>query len=105
MLPGLQTEAQRRRDRAGLIFRPVKKAIKSLSDAKLITEVKTIGETRYAPLLTEDVRRSLLSGLSPRLPGASGESLGQGRSSLRTILKGLEPTAEIIEFETIHTVT
>jgi len=86
----------------------VKKAIKSLSDAKLITEVKTIGETTVcAPLLTEDVPP-----LSSLRAGACGLPMGplQGESlearvtesSLRTILKGLEPTAEIIEFETIY---
>ena len=86
----------------------VKKAIKSLSDAKLITEVKTIGETTvYVPLLTEDVPplSSLRAGACglPMEP-LRGESLEAKvtESSLRTILKGLEPTAEIIEFETIY---
>jgi len=86
----------------------VKKAIKSLSDAKLITEMKAIGETTlYVPLLAEDVPQlsSLQAGACdlPMEP-LRGESLEAKvtESSLRTILKGLEPTAEIVEFETIY---
>jgi len=86
----------------------VKKAIKSLTGAKLITEMKTVGDTTvYVPLLAEDV--PALSALRPGsgdlpMEPLRGESLEAKatESSLRTILKGLEPTAEIVGFDTIY---
>ncbi len=85
----------------------VKKAIKSLAEAKLITEMKTVGDTRvYVPLLADEV-----PAFSALRPGADlpMESLREEpleakvtESSLRTILKGLEPTAEIVGFDTIY---
>ena len=86
----------------------VKKAIKSLAGAKLITEMKTVGDTTvYVPLLAADV--PALSALRPGsgdlpMEPLRGESLEAKatESSLRTILKGLEPTAEIVGFDTIY---
>ncbi|MDD3933102.1 MAG: DUF87 domain-containing protein [Methanoculleus sp.] len=85
----------------------VKKAVKSLTKAKLVTEMKTVGDTVvYAPLLAAEV-----PGLSTLRPGADlpMEPLRETplaakvtESSLRTILKGLEPTAEIVGFDTIY---
>ncbi len=85
----------------------VKKAIKSLAEAKLVTEMKTVGDTRvYVPLLAEE-----LPALSALRPGAElpMEPLREEpleakvtESSLRTIMKGLEPTAEIVGFDTIY---
>ncbi|MDK2915719.1 MAG: hypothetical protein PWR25_276 [Euryarchaeota archaeon] len=87
----------------------VKKAIKSLAGAKLITEMKTVGDTTvYVPLLAADVPAlSALrpgSGDLPPMEPLRGESLEMRvtESSLRTILKGLEPTAEIVGFDTIY---
>ncbi|MCK9276821.1 MAG: DUF87 domain-containing protein [Methanoculleus sp.] len=85
----------------------VKKAVKSLTKAKLVTEMKTVGDTVvYAPLLAAEV-----PGLSTLRRGADlpMERLRETpleakvtESSLRTILKGLEPTAEIVGFDTIY---
>ena len=85
----------------------VKKAVKSLTRAKLVTEMKTMGDTAvYVPLLVEDV--PALSGLR-RGADLPMEPLREEpleakvtESSLRTILKGLEPTAEIVDFKTIY---
>ena len=84
-----------------------KKAVKSLTTAKLVTEMKTVGDTVvYVPLLAAEV-----PGLSTLRPGADlpMEPLRETpleakvtESSLRTILKGLEPTAEIVGFDTIY---
>ena len=85
----------------------VKKAIKSLEAAKLVTTMKTVGDTVvYVPLLATEV-----PGLATLRPGADlpVEPLREApleekvtESSLRTILKGLEPTAEIVGFDTIY---
>ena len=85
----------------------VKKALKSLESAKLVTRMKTVGDTTvYVPLLAAEV--PTLAALRPGTdlpmeplreepPGAKvTEAL------LRTILKGLEPTAEIVGFDTIY---
>ncbi|KLK89378.1 ATPase [Methanoculleus sediminis] len=85
----------------------VKKAIKSLADVKLITEVKTVGDTKvYVPLLAADVPAlsSLRRGADLPMESLREEPLEAKvtESLLRTILKGLEPTAEIVEFETIY---
>jgi uncharacterized protein len=85
----------------------VKKAIKHLARAKLVTEMKAAGNTTvYVPLLSAEI------------PGLS--TLRQGEPlpieplrtkpmeplitecSLRTILKALEPTAEIVRFEPFY---
>ena len=86
----------------------VKKAIKSLAGAKLITEMKTVGDTTvYVPLLAEDV--PAFSSLRPGAVDLSMEPLREEpleakatESSLRTVIKGLEPTAEIVGFDTIY---
>lgn len=86
----------------------VKKAIKSLAGAKLITEMKTVGDTTvYVPLLAEDV--PAFSSLRPGSVDLSMEPLREEpleakatESSLRTVIKGLEPTAEIVGFDTIY---
>jgi len=85
----------------------VKKAIKTLTEAKLVTEMKTVGDTKvYVPLLADEV-----PAFSALRPGADlpMEPLREEplevkvtESSLRTILKGLEPTAEIVGFDTIY---
>lgn len=85
----------------------VKKAIKSLAEAKLITEMKTVGDTKvYVPLLADEV--PALSALRSAADALPMEPLREEpleakvtESSLRTILKGLEPTAEIVGFDTI----
>ncbi len=86
----------------------VKKAIKSLAGAKLITEMKTVGDTTvYVPLLAEDV--PAFSALRPGSGDLPMEPLREEsleakatESSLRTVIKGLEPTAEIVGFDTIY---
>ncbi len=85
----------------------VKKAIKSLVEAKLITEVKTVGDTVvYVPLLAAEIpglhtlRRGTDLPMEP-LRGPPPEAKVT-ESSLRTILKGIEPTAEIVGFDTIY---
>lgn len=85
----------------------VKKAIKSLVEAKLITEVKTVGDAVvYAPLLAEDVpglhalRRGADLPMEPLREEPLEAKVTEG--SLRTVLKGLEPTAEIVGFDTIY---
>ncbi|KDE56127.1 ATP-binding protein [Methanoculleus sp. MH98A] len=85
----------------------VKKAMKSLADVKLITEMKTVGDTKvYVPLLAADVPAlsSLRQGADPPMESLREKPLEAKvtESSLRTILKGLEPTAEIVGFETIY---
>ena len=85
----------------------VKKAVKGLKRAKLITEMKTMGDTVvYVPLLAEEVpalsalRRGADLPMEPlrgRPPGAKVTE-----ASFRTVLKGLEPTAEIVDFQTIY---
>lgn len=86
----------------------VKKAIKSLAGAKLITEMKTVGDTTvYVPLLAEDVPAffSLRPGpIDLPMEPLREESLEAKatESSLRTVIKGLEPTAEIVGFDTIY---
>lgn len=85
----------------------VKKAMKSLTGAKLVTEIKTVGETRvYVSLLKEEV--PVFSALRP---GADlpMEPLREEppeakvtESALRIALKGLEATAEIVRFDTIY---
>ena len=85
----------------------VKKAVKQLSEAKLITEVKTMGSAVvYVPLLTEEVpglhalRRGEDLPMEPLREVPLEAKVTE--SSLRTILKGLEPTAEIVGLETIY---
>jgi hypothetical protein len=85
----------------------VKKAIKSLAEAKLVTEVKTVGDTKvYVPLLADEV--PALSALRPGtdlpMEPLREEPLEAKvtESSFRIILKGLEPTAEIVGFDTIY---
>lgn len=85
----------------------VKKAVKHLAQAKLITEVKTVGDAVvYAPLLAEDVpglhalRRGADLPMEPLREEPLEAKVTEG--SLRTVLKGLEPTAEIVGFETIY---
>ncbi|WP_292727966.1 ATP-binding protein [Methanoculleus sp.] len=85
----------------------VKKAIKSLAKAKLVTEMKTIGDTVvYVPLLEEEVPAlsSLRRGADLPMEPLRGEPLEAKvtEPSLRIILKGLEPTAEIVGFDTIY---
>jgi DNA-binding MarR family transcriptional regulator len=85
----------------------VKRAIKSLVEAKLITEMKTVGDTRvYVPLLADEVPAfsALRPGADLPMEPLREEPLGAKvtESSLRTILKGLEPTAEIVGFDTIY---
>ncbi|MDV2481235.1 DUF87 domain-containing protein [Methanoculleus sp. Wushi-C6] len=85
----------------------VKKAVKSLKMAKLVTEMKTVGETLvYVPLLSAEA-----PALSALRPGADlpMEPLRENppaprvtEASLRTVLKGLEPTAEIVGFRTFY---
>jgi hypothetical protein len=85
----------------------VKKAVKSLEAAKLVTTMKAVGDTVvYVPLLAAEV-----PGLATLRPGTDlpMEPLREEpleaevtESSLRIILKGLEPTAEIIGFSTIY---
>ena len=85
----------------------VKKAVKSLEAAKLVTTMKAVGDTVvYVPLLAAEV-----PGLATLRPGADlpMEPLREEpleaevtESSLRIILKGLEPTAEIVGFDTIY---
>ncbi|WP_292519046.1 DUF87 domain-containing protein [Methanoculleus sp.] len=85
----------------------VKKALKNLEKAKLVTTMKTVGDTTvYVPLLATEV-----PGLSTLRPGTAlpmeplREPPAEARvteASLRTILKGLEPTAEIVGFDTIY---
>jgi len=85
----------------------VKKAVKQLAQAKLITEVKTMGSAVvYVPLLTEEVpglhalRRGEDLPMEPLREVPLEAKVME--SSLRTILKGLEPTAEIVGLETIY---
>lgn len=85
----------------------VKKAIKSLAEAKLITEMKTVGDTKvYVPLLADEVPAfsALRRGTDLPMEPLREEPLEVKvtESSLRTILKGLEPTAEIVGFDTIY---
>ncbi|MDN7012003.1 DUF87 domain-containing protein [Methanoculleus sp. FWC-SCC3] len=85
----------------------VKKAIKSLAGAKLITEMKTVGDTKvYVPLLADEVPAlsALRRGADLPMEPLQEEPLEAKvtESSLRIILKGLEPTAEIVEFDTIY---
>jgi hypothetical protein len=85
----------------------VKKAIKSLAGAKLITEMKTVGDTKvYVPLLADEVPAlsALRRGADLPMEPLQEEPLEARvtESSLRIILKGLEPTAEIVEFDTIY---
>ena len=85
----------------------VKKAMKRLTGAKLVTEIKTVGDTKvYAPLLAEEVPAfsALRPGADLPMEPLRGEPLEAKvtESSLRTILKGLEPTAEIVGFDTIY---
>ncbi|MCM2465264.1 ATP-binding protein [Methanoculleus oceani] len=85
----------------------VKKAIKSLAEAKLITEMKTVGDTRvYVPLLADEVPAfsALRPGTDLPMEPLREEPLEAKvtESSLRIILKGLEPTAEIVGFDTIY---
>jgi hypothetical protein len=85
----------------------VKKAVKSLEAAKLVTTMKAVGDTVvYVPLLAAEV-----PGLATLRPGTDlpMEPLREEpleaevtESSLRIILKGLEPTAEIVGFSTIY---
>lgn len=85
----------------------VKKAVKQLAQAKLITEVKTMGSAVvYVPLLTEEIpglhtlRRGEDLPMEPLREVPLEAKVME--SSLRTILKGLEPTAEIVGLETIY---
>jgi len=85
----------------------VKKAVKSLTKVKLITEMKTMGDTVvYVPLLAEEVpalsalRRGADLPMEP-LRGTPPEAKVT-EASFRTVLKGLEPTAEIVDFQTIY---
>jgi hypothetical protein len=85
----------------------VKKAIKSLAKAKLVTEMKTMGDTVvYVPLLEDEVPAlsALRRGADLPMEPLRGESLEAKvtKPSLRIILKGLEPTAEIVGFDTIY---
>jgi len=85
----------------------VKKAVNGLKTAKLVTEMKTVGETLvYVPLLAAEVPP-----LSALRPGADlpMEPLREDppaakvkEASLRTVLKGLEPTAEIVGLRTFY---
>lgn len=85
----------------------VKKAVKSLENAKLVTEMKTVGDTLvYVPLLETEVPAlsTLRSGADlPMEPLRETPPAAKvTEASLRTILKGLEPTAEIVGFETFY---
>lgn len=85
----------------------VKKAVKRLAQAKLITEMKTVGDAVvYVPLLAEDVPglHALRQGADLPMEPLREEPLEAKvtEGSLRTVLKGLEPTAEIVGFETIY---
>ena len=85
----------------------VKKAMKSLSGAKLITEVRTAGETKvYVPLLKEEVPAFSLLRPGAALPmeplPEEPADVKVMEPTLRTVLKGLEPTAEIVGFDTIY---
>ncbi|NLZ30687.1 MAG: DUF87 domain-containing protein [Methanomicrobiales archaeon] len=85
----------------------VKKAVKQLRKAKLITEVKTMGDAVvYVPLLTEEIpglqtlRRGDDLPMEPLQEAPPGAKVTE--SAIRVILKGLEPTAEIVRVETMY---
>jgi len=85
----------------------VKKALKSLTKAKLITEMKTMGDAVvYVPLLAEEIpalsalRRGADLPMEPFRGTRPGAKVTE--ASFRTVLKGLEPTAEIVDFQTIY---
>ncbi|MGI6022260.1 MAG: ATP-binding protein [Methanoculleus sp.] len=85
----------------------VKKAVKQLRKAKLVTEVKTMGDVVvYVPLLTGDIpelhalRRGADLPMEPLQEAPLDVKITE--SAIRVILKGLEPTAEIVRVETIY---
>jgi hypothetical protein len=85
----------------------VKKAVKSLEKAKLVTEMKTVGDTVvYVPLLAAEVpalstlRRGADLPMEPIREPPPATKVTE--ALLRTILKGIEPTAEIVDFQTIY---
>ncbi len=85
----------------------VKRAIKQLREAKLVTEMTTAGSAVvYVSLLTGEIPglHTLRRGEDLPMEPLREEALEAKvtEASLRIILKGLEPTAEIVGFETVY---
>jgi hypothetical protein len=85
----------------------VKKAVKQLAQAKLVTEMKTAGNTTvYVPLLSAEIpglhtlRQEVNLTLEPLRSAPREAHITE--CSLRTILKALEPTVEIVTFRTFY---
>ncbi len=85
----------------------VRRAVKQLAQAKLITEMKAAGDaTVYVPLLTAEIpglhtlRQAPRVRLEPLREAAREPAITEG--ALRTILKALEPTAEITRFRVFY---
>jgi len=99
LTPGGSTEPEMEAD-TRLPPEVVKRAVKQLEKRKLITPVKTAGEASvYVPLLVQKIPRPgslhhVYTGNLEPLDGISREKKID-EAAIRTVLKGLEPTAEI----------
>jgi hypothetical protein len=85
----------------------VKKAVKKLKERKLVTESGSVGRAKvYVPLLMHRIPR--LSKMGGSIDAATGAVRGEAREreledgDVRTLLKGIEPTAEVTGITIIH---
>jgi hypothetical protein len=85
----------------------VKKAIKKLKSQKLVTESGSVGKAKmYVPLLIYKIPR--LSKIGGSIEAKTGSLRGEARereledADVRTLLKGIEPTAEVTGIDVIH---
>ncbi len=85
----------------------VKKAIKKLKAQKLVTESGSVGRAKmYVPLLMHKIPR--LSKIGGSIEAKTGTLRGEPRDreledgDVRTLLKGIEPTAEVTEIVVVH---
>ncbi|MDG6256179.1 MAG: DUF87 domain-containing protein [Methanomicrobiaceae archaeon] len=92
---------------AKLPLAAVKRAIKKLKAQKLVTESGSVGKAKmYIPLLMHKIPR--LSKIGGSVEAKTGAARGEARDpeledgDVRTLLKGIEPTAEVTCIETVH---
>lgn len=85
----------------------VKKAVKKLKERKLVTESGSVGRTKvYVPLLMHKIPR--LSRIGGSIDAKIGPVRGETREreledgEVRTLIKGIEPTAEVTGIEVVH---
>jgi hypothetical protein len=107
LTPAGATEAEMEAS-AKLTRAAVRKALRQLAERKLVTEAGTAGKAKiYVPLLPHKMPKlglkrfnTVALTLAPRTGTLRKRTIDE--KEIRTILKGLEPTAEIVRFEDLY---